>query len=113
MTTRIPPFRGGSRSGPPVHPIKAPSVPALGFLGQATQTAASRATIQTYQRPAFGTGGGVRRKRRRKAAAAPARRRAPKKRRAATRRAKKLRRFVKGSAEAKRYMAKLRRMRRK
>lgn len=115
MTTRLAPVLGGGRLAPPAHPVKAPNVPALGYLGAATQTAATRATMQTYQRPA--SGGGMfavaRKRKRRKAAAAPARRRAPRKRRAATRRSKKLRRFVKGSAEAKRYMAKLRRMRRK
>lgn len=82
-------------------------MPPNGYAGFAQQTPA----VQALFRPS-----GARRARRkgRRAAAARA---APKRRRAAssgkTRRGGKLKRLVKGSAAAKRYMAKIRRMRKR
>lgn len=77
-------------------------VPGLGFAGLGQ---ADRATQHVFAK-AMGRVGGVRSARRRKKAAA-----APKRRRST--RSKKGNRFTKGSAAAKRHMAKLRRMRRK
>lgn len=82
-------------------------IPPLGFIGGSQQTLAQ----QTMQRQIMGNGGnGGGRKRRRKAKAKAA---APRRRRRAKAAAGKAARFVKGSAAARKYMAKLRRMRKK
>lgn len=75
-------------------------IPPNGFVGQGSQTAANQLIGTRGTRPA--------RKRRRKASA---KRAAP--RRAAKKRAGKRARLVKGSAAAKRYMARIRAKRRK
>lgn len=78
-------------------------IPPNGFIGQGQQTAANQLVGAKLTRP-------KRRKRRK----ATAKRAAPRKRAAKrTGRKKKAARLVKGSAAAKRYMAKIRRMRRK
>lgn len=79
-------------------------IPPNGFVGQGTQTAANQLVGARGSR----TGTGRRRRKAAKKRAAPTRRR-----RAAKKRAGRAGRMVKGSAAAKRYMAKLRRMRRK
>lgn len=78
-----------------------PIIPSIGFAGLGQM---DRATQTTFAK-AMGRVGGVRSARRRKKAAAPKRRR-----RRSTRKGGK---FAKGSAAAKRHMAKLRKMRRK
>lgn len=76
-------------------------IPPNGFVGQGSQTAANQLIGTRGPRPA--------RKRRRKATA----KRAAPRRRAAKKRAGKRARLVKGSAAAKRYMARIRAKRRK
>lgn len=81
-----------------------PIIPVGGFAGFAQQTPA----VQSLYRGGRRASGSGRRRRKKKAAAAPRRRR----RAAAKSRGRgKLKRLVKGSAAAKRYMAKIRRMR--
>jgi len=81
-------------------------IPPGGFVGSGQQTQAGQATLLGTRR---GGNGGRRRRRSRsssRGSSAPRR-----KRRATGRKSRKLRRLVKGSAEARRYMARIRRMR--
>lgn len=82
-------------------------IPPNGWAGTAQQTQATQLVVGGMSGRATGT-----RRRKRKSAA---KRATPKRRtrRASSRSAKRPARMVKGSAAAKRYMAKLRRMRRK
>lgn len=109
--TRIPFNDLGPKGGRPK-----PSPPPSGFAGQAQQVPASlpSAPAVNVGYAMFSRGGRTaptrrRRRRRAKAVAAPRRRR----RRTARRSRGKAARFVKGSAAAKRHMARLRRMRRR
>lgn len=88
-------------------------VPGIGYAGLGQQTAAA----QQVFRQAMGSGGRVARKGRKKRAARSAARRTARTRRTArskssSRSRSKPARLVRGSAAAKRYMAKIRKMRR-
>lgn len=88
-------------------------VPPGGFIAFGSQTPATQALFQRWGRMGGRTSAARRRRRRKTTAAAPKRRRtasASRRRRTSTRRAARL---VKGSAAAKRYMARIRKMRRR
>lgn len=116
------PFEGRGGRGPgmmrPAQPSKggAPIVPPTGFSGVASQTAAAQAT---FRAPPQLSAAGIyanrtTRKRRRRRRSSPTLRRRRAARSAAPRKKRKRRaRLVKGSAAAKRYMAKLRAMRKR
>lgn len=90
-----------------------PYVPPSGFTGNASQTPAAQATFSAPSSIAYAMTGGRRRKRRKAASSTKKRASSPRKKRASSRRKAKRAILVKGSAAAKRYMAKLRRMRKK
>lgn len=83
-------------------------VPPGGFAGFAQQTPATQAMFQRAGRTGGLRSAATRRRRKRKTAAT-----APKRRRKTARRGPGRRKLVKGSAAAKRYMAKIRRKRRR
>lgn len=89
-------------------PPNKPRVPPNGFAGQSQQTAAAQATFGLT--PTLRGAPPRRRRRRRKVARTSSRRRTRSTRRTSSRKRAHL---VKGSAAAKRYMAKLRRMRKR
>lgn len=106
MPSRITNFGRGAGQFSNALAAKAPAVPPGGFAGVQGQTAA---TLQIFRAPPSLRTLGIavgRRRRRRKA-------RTSTKRLARRRRTARPARFVKGSAAAKRYMAKLRRMRKR
>jgi hypothetical protein len=111
MPSRPIPFEGGLRGNAPK-----PQVAPLGSVGQAQQTVAAQVGMPqvlvgySMSRSAAGT---ARRRKRRKAKRKTRRtkRSSARKTRRTKRRSSRRARLVKGSAAAKRYMAKLRRMR--
>jgi hypothetical protein len=88
---------GGGQSGGGIPIMAGQFIPPNGFAGFAQQTAAVQSLFRKR-----GSNGGARKRRKKTAAAAPRR-----KKRASGKKA----RLVKGSAAAKRYMAKIRRKR--
>lgn len=105
----IRPNGGGERRGPRPGAPRLPNPPPGGAAGAAQQTPATQFTNSIAFAPGFGRGPSrPRHSKKRSARTAPRRR--TKRSRRSTRRSKKRAHLVKGSAAAKRFMAKLRRM---
>lgn len=105
------PYGGGSISIPIIGSAPVPNIiiPPGGFIGFGQQTAATQALFQRAGRIG-GMRSAAKRRKRKKTASGKVSRRAPQRRRRSSARPARL---VKGSAAAKRYMARIRRKRKK